>query len=155
MTPGTKTTASAVVIMLVSFIAYILWQKARLIKSLSFDVIGLKLNGNFISPEIFITVKITNTSNKSANLENISGSVFSETGQKVAELFLQQSTIILPNTFVNLQLKIDPVMNSFVDLVSLSLNDPNTKFIFVGAVVADGVSLPLKLSYTVKDLMNA
>ena len=155
MTAGTKTTAGAVVIMLVSFIAYILWQKVILIKSLSFGLVGLKLDGNFINPQILITIKISNSSNKSANLENISGSIFSEDGVKVADVILQQSIIILPNAFINLQLKIDPVMNNFMDLVSPLLNDPNTKFIFSGAVVADGVSLPLKLSYSVKDLMNA
>lgn len=155
MTQGIKTTASAIVIMLVTFVAYIIFQKTRLIKALSFDITKLDLDGNFLEPSIFITVKITNTSYNSANIQNISGSVFSASGQKVAAITLQDQTIIFPNTFVNLKLKIDPVMDNFVDLVNLSLNDPNTKFIFSGYVTADGVPLPLRLTYTVKDLMHA
>lgn len=135
-------------------LAYIIYEKINLARNLSFRISRINFGGTFIQPEVFITADITNSTNTAAVLQNISGGIFTEQNVKVASINSTATVRIEPMKTIQLVIKVDPVVSDFLSALQIYMNDKNARFNFAGYITADGVPIPLKISYSANELMN-
>jgi len=152
MASGAAKTGGAVVVMLIAFIAYIIFKKLQLAQALGFSLKKFDIGGNFLLPEIYITVTVTNPSMNSAELQSVNGNIFVDSNTKIASVNSFTTTSITALSSVDITLKVDPVISDLLTAIKNFLSNPGTVVSFIGSVKVDGISFPVQSSLSLQQL---
>lgn len=129
-----------------TFAAYILWQMAKKAK-LAFKLSHTGTRFKLVGTSMLVYIQLTNSSSESATVDNIEGNI-NYAGEAVARVEFRNPITITPQSITEIELKVIPTVNGFLQIIDKVLDGKFQNFFFNGILKVDGVPIPIRKELT-------
>lgn len=126
---------------------YWIYNKFKFSQSLSFIPTRIKVGGSILNPEITLGVKLFNPSNVSTKFSNLDAELFLDNGQKVADVYFNQSINIPAKSETELNLMANTSFSNLVSSLTDIFTSKQLNFVVKGVADVDSIRLPFTINY--------
>lgn len=127
---------------------YWVYSKYRFSKAVTYQISRIGVGGSFLDPQITIDVLVNNPTNINTEFANLRSELFLASGQKIANVYFNQKTIIKANSSVNLPLIAVTTLESAIVSINELIRTKKAEFRLTGTAQIDGNTLPFDIKYT-------
>jgi hypothetical protein len=127
---------------------YWVYSKYRFSKAVTYEISKIGVGGSFLDPQINIDVLVNNPTNVNTEFANLRSELFLASGQKIANVYFNQKTLIKANSSVILPLKAITTLESAIVSINELIRTRKAEFRLTGTAQIDGNTLPFDIKYT-------
>ena len=128
--------------------AFVVYSKYKMASSLNYFISNVEFTGGLITPQIIISLSVTNTSFVSTLINSINANI-SINGNFIGTIQNNINTTILSKGVTNIDLPINVSLLGAAGSLQNIFANKNINLIVTGSIVADGITLPLNVVYNV------
>ena len=134
---------------ILGFAAWQIYKRVKALHDLQINLVDYRFEGNLINPRIILKFSFDNFSDVSANISQITGGVFINGAQKVADVYFYQNVTIQPNHNNFLEIPVTTFLPTVLNSLSVFLSQQLKTISFIGEAVVGNTSFPINLTQTV------
>jgi LEA14-like dessication related protein len=127
---------------------YWVYSKYRFSKGFSFVISRIGVGGSILDPKINVDVLVSNPTNVTTEFSNLRSELFLASGQKIADVYYNQKTIIKANSKVNVPLTAVTTLENAIVSINELIKSKKADFRLTGTAQVDGMTLPFDIKYT-------
>lgn len=127
---------------------YWVYSKYRFSKAVTYEISKIGVGGSFLDPQLTIDVLVNNPTNVNTEFANLRSELFLASGQKIANVYFNQKTLIKANSSVILPLKAITTIESAIVSINELIRTRKAEFRLSGTAQIDGNTLPFDIKYT-------